>query len=389
MIPAVLPIYDRSDLVIARGEGCYLFDGAGKRYLDFASGIAVNSMGHCHPHLVQALKHQAETLWHCSNMYRMPEQERFAQRLVDASFADTIFFCSTGSEAVETGIKMIRKFHEESGRFRIITMEGGFHGRSLACISAGKQPHAINGFAPLVDGFDQVPFNDIAALQDALTPQTGGILLEPIQGDGGIRPCSKEYLQAVRAFADKHELLLMFDEVQSGMGRTGYLFAHEYYGVTPDILSSAKGIGSGFPLAACLTTERVGKAMTLRSHGSTYGSNPLAMAVGNAVLDLMFAPGFLQQVRKVSELLQSRLQQIQVQYPALIMQSRGVGLLLGLELAKTLPAGDFVKKLRSAGLMTAPAAGNVVRLLPPLIISESHIDEAMDILARICKEYAK
>ncbi len=380
MFPAVMLVYRRSDVVMARGEGCYLFDVAGKRYLDFATGIAVNALGHGHPHLVEALKTQAELLWHCSNLYRIPEQERLATRLVEATFADSVFFCSTGTEAVEAGMKIMRRSSEP--RYRIITFEGGFHGRSFAGISAGGNAHARAGYAPLLPGFDCVAFGDLGAVAAAIGPETAGILIEVIQGEGGIRVASPEFLQGLRALADAHGILLMCDEVQCGMGRSGSLFAYEQAGITPDIISIAKGVGGGFPLAACLATEAVASCMTPGSHGSTYGSNPLAMAVGNAVLDIMLTPDFLPYVRKASTWLREALADIASTYPQHIVEVRGVGLMLGLQMH-----GDhytIAAQLRENGLLTAPAvADRVIRILPPLIITQAHVQEAHTILHRI------
>lgn len=385
---SVLPVYRRSNITITRGEGVYLFAPDGKRYLDFATGIAVNALGHAHPYLVAALKTQADQLWHCSNMYRMEGLERLAERFTAATFADKIFFCNTGSEAVECGIKLIRKYHDAAGnpdRYRIITMEGGFHGRTLACISAGGNDIARKGYAPLLDGFDCVAFNNLAAVEKAITSQTAGILIEPIQGEGGVCVATAEFLQGVRALADKHGLLLFLDEVQCGMGRTGSLFAHEQAAITPDIVSVAKGIGGGFPLGACLMTEQVAQVMTPGSHGSTYGSNPLAMAVGNAVLDVMLADGFLDNVVVQGDHLEEELKRLVKEFPHLLAEVRGRGLMLGL---KTVVSHmEMVEKLRVAGLLTAPATDNVIRILPPLIINETHVKEALQILRSVCKEW--
>ncbi len=313
-----LPIYRRFDIAIARGEGAYLFTDTGKRILDFATGIAVNAFGHNHPHLVEALKKQAETLWHCSNQYRIPELERFSQRLVDASFADSVFFCSSGTEAVEAGLKFMRRYHFAHGqgyRHRVVSFEGGFHGRTYGGISAGGNASAREGFGQLLPGFDRVPFNDIAALEKAIGINTAGIILEPIQGEGGVRAFDIAFLQKARALCDAHGVLMMCDEVQCGYGRPGSLFAFERAGIRPDIVTSAKAIGGGFPLGATLVTQNVAEALTPGCHGSTYGSNPLAMAVGNAVLDLMLAEGFLADVTRKGEVLLTKLQALAAQYP--------------------------------------------------------------------------
>lgn len=385
---SVLPVYRRSNITIIRGEGVYLFSQDGKRYLDFASGIAVNALGHCHPHVTGALKTQADVLWHCSNMYQMPGLSRLADRLVAASFADKVFFCNSGGEAVECGLKMIRKYHDMQGapeRFRVITMEGGFHGRTLACISAGGNEVARKGYEPLMDGFDRVEFNNLKAVEAAITPQTAGILVEPIQGEGGVRVATHEFLQGLRHICDKHGLLLMVDEVQCGMGRTGALFAHEQSGVKPDIVSSAKGIGNGFPLAACLATEAVARCMTPGSHGSTYGSNPLAMAVGNAVLDVMLADGFLEHVQHMGSLLKTGLQELVGRFPKLLAEVRGGGLMLGLK--THVSHLKFTQALREHKLLTAPAEDGVIRIIPPLIIQADHIEQALAIVEGVCEEW--
>lgn len=379
-----LPIYRRFDISIARGDGSYLVTDAGKRILDFATGIAVNAFGHNHPHLVEALKKQAETLWHCSNQYRIPELERFAQRLVDASFADSIFFCSSGTEAVEAGLKFMRRYHFAHGqsyRHRVISFEGGFHGRTYGGISAGGNASAREGFGQLLPGFDRVPFNDIGALEKAISINTAGIILEPIQGEGGVRAFDIEFLKQARALCDAHGLIMMCDEVQCGYGRPGSLFAFERAGIRPDIVTSAKAIGGGFPLAATLVTNNVAEALTPGCHGSTYGSNPLAMAVGNAVLDLMLADGFLASVKTKGAALLTKLQALAGEFPQHIKTVRGVGLMIGLE--PTGNARELSEKLLFAGLATAPSVSNVVRILPPLNVSESEIDEALGVLRTV------
>ncbi len=386
-MPAVLPVYRRSSITIERGEGVYLFSPEDDCYLDFAAGIAVNALGHCHPHVVAALKKQADILWHCSNMYQMPQLDEFARRLTSACFADKVFFCNSGGEAVECGLKILRKYHDFSGnpqRYRVITMEGGFHGRSFACISAGGNEVARAGYGPLLDGFDRVEFNNLAAVEAAITDETAAILVEPVQGEGGIREATTEFLQGLRKLADKNGILLYIDEVQCGMGRTGSLFAHEQAGIKPDIVSVAKGIGNGFPLGACLVTEKVAACMSTGTHGSTYGSNPLAMVVGSAVLDIMLAPGFLQDVGKVGSLLKSELTALAEEFPGIFSEVRGRGLILGLKM-KT-PHIKFVEKLRDNGLLTSPAEDNVVRITPPLIINSAHVHEAVAIIRKTCKE---
>lgn len=386
---AVLPVYRRSSITISRGEGPYLFSSDGARYLDFASGIAVNALGHSHPKIVAALKAQADMLWHCSNMYKTEGLFRMADRLVANSFADKVFFGSSGSEAVECGLKICRKYHDATGnpdRYRVITMTGGFHGRSLTCISAGGNAIARDGYGPLVDGFDRVEFNDLAAVEAAITKETAAILIEPIQGEGGIRAATPQFMRGLRTLADKHGILLFLDEVQCGMGRMGTLFAYEQYGITPDIVSVAKGIGNGFPLSACLMTDKVGVCMTPGSHGSTYGANPLAMAVGNSVLDVMLEPGFFEHVKHIGQQMKHKLQMLAQHYPNLIAEVRGEGLILGLKMQA--PAYEMVEKLRANLLLTAPCEDNVIRLLPPLIIDTVQVEEALAIITKTCETWA-
>ena len=385
---AVLPVYRRSPIMIARGEGVYLYAPDGTRYLDFAAGIAVNSLGHCHPHLTKALKQQVDTLWHCSNMYQFEGLNTLARRLTEVGFAEKVFFCSSGGEAVECGLKMLRKYHDMAGspdRYRVITMEGGFHGRSFACISAGGNAIARDGYGPLLDGFERVEFNNLEAVKAAITNKTAAILVEPIQGEGGIHEATPEFLQGLRALCDQHGLLLFMDEVQCGMGRTASLFAHERAGVKPDIVSVAKGIGGGFPLAACLTTDKVAACMSPGTHGSTYGANPLAMAVGNAVLDVMLSPGFFEHVDAMGRLLKTGLGEIVNQFPHLFAEVRGRGLMLGVQCKVS--ASHYVEKLRSHGLFTSPAEGNTIRITPPLIIEKEHITEALAIVQRVAGEW--
>jgi len=382
-----LPIYRRSSVRIARGEGAYLITDKGQRILDFAAGIAVNAFGHGHPHLVAALKTQADILWHCSNMYITGGIETFAQRLVDNTFADSVFFGSSGAEAVEAGIKFMRRYHYETGapyRQRIITFEGGFHGRTYGGISAGGNASARAGFGPLLLGFDRVPFADMAAVKRVLGKNTAGILLEPVQGEGGVHAFPHNFLREIRALCDAEGILLMCDEVQCGYGRPGTLFAFEQAGITPDIVSSAKGIGAGFPLGATLVTKRIAEVLPAGSHGSTYGSNPLAMAVGNAVLDLMLEPKTLPNVKHMGEALVAGLNALQTKYPQHIAEIRGVGLMVGL-----LPRGDgraLAGTLLEAGLATAPSVSNVIRLVPPLNITQLHVEEALETLNAVLKK---
>ena len=382
---ALLPTYARADLIFESGQGAYLTTVSGERYLDFASGVAVTALGHAHPYLVKALGEQAEKVWHTSNLFRIAGQERLAERLSAETFADRVFFTNSGAEALECAIKAVRKyfsFNDKPERYRLITFEGAFHGRTLATIAAGGQEKHLQGFGPVVDGFDQMPLGDIDAVEAAIGEHTAGILIEPIQGEGGIRGCDWAFLRKLRALADDHELLLVFDEVQTGIGRTGKLFAYQWSGIEPDIMSLAKGIGSGFPLGACLLTEQASEGMTAGSHGSTFGGNPLAMAVGNAVLDIVLEPGFLDNVRETSLLLRQRLARIVDENPDVIEEVRGEGLLIGLKCH--VPQQQVVSALVDEHLLTVAAGENVVRLLPPLIIGEAEIDEALKCVSRAC-----
>ncbi|TCR68828.1 aspartate aminotransferase family protein [Bosea sp. BK604] len=374
----LLPTYARAPIALERGEGAWAITSDGQRFLDFGAGIAVNSLGHAHPHLVQALTEQASRIWHTSNLYSMPDGEKLARRLCEATFAERVFFTNSGAEANECAIKMARKYHAAKGnpeRFHIITFEGAFHGRTLATIAAGGQQKYIDGFGPKVSGFDQVPFDDEKALKAAITDETAALLIEPIQGEGGLRTVPTRFLKLLRELCDEHGLLLIFDEIQTGVGRSGKFFSYELAGVTPDIMSVAKGIGGGFPMGACLATEEAASGMTLGTHGTTFGGNPLAMAVGNAVLDVILAPGFLEQVRQISLRLRQSLAQLKDHHPDVIEEIRGEGLMLGLKL-KT-PNTDFVAEARNAGLLVVAAGDNVVRLLPPLIIGETEVAEAV------------
>ncbi|MFG1464964.1 aspartate aminotransferase family protein [Xanthobacter sp. DSM 24535] len=385
MITPVLPTYARIDLVFERGEGCWLVTTDGRRFLDFTAGIAVNVLGHAHPYLAAALSKQAGKLWHTSNLFRIVDGERLAERLKAATFADTMFFTNSGAEALECAIKMARRYQYVTGaetKNRIITFEGAFHGRTLATIAAGGNPKYLEGFGPDMPGFDQVPFGDIAAVKAAIGPNTGAILVEPIQGEGGVRVPRADFLPQLRALCDAHGMLLVLDEVQSGVGRSGRLFAHESAGIVPDIMAVAKGIGGGFPMGACLATEAAAKGMTLGTHGSTYGGNPLAMAVGNAVLDIVLAEGFLDRVQAISTQLVHTLTEIMNRHPAVIAEVRGRGLLLGLRAQG--PAAELVLALREEGLLAPGAGDNVVRLLPPLILSEDEIAIAAEKIEAAC-----
>ena len=386
----LLPTYARVDLAFERGEGAWLYATDGERYLDFTSGVAVNALGHAHPHLVAAVVEQAGNLWHVSNLYRIPQSERLAQRLCAASFADLAFFCNSGAEAMECAIKMARKYHSASGspqRFRIITFDGAFHGRTLATLAAGGQKKHLDGFGPVVDGFDQVQFADLNATREAIGPHTAAILIEPIMGEGGVRVVPPEFLRALRRLCDENGLLLLFDEVQTGIGRTGELFAYQRCGVTPDIMALAKALGGGFPLGACLATAAAAQGMTAGSHGSTFGGNPLAMAAGNAVLDIVLADGFLERVRRNALVFKQKLAAIQDRYPSVIGEIRGEGLLVGLR--AIVPGNELVDELRVEKLITVAAGDNVVRLLPPLIVSEAEIAEAVRRIDKACERLAR
>jgi acetylornithine/N-succinyldiaminopimelate aminotransferase len=377
--------FARVDLAFERGEGVWLVTQDGERYLDFTSGVAVNALGHAHPHLVAAVTEQAQKLWHVSNLYEIPEAERVAQRLCAASFADVVFFCNSGAEAVEGAIKTARKYQavsEQPERYRIITFEGAFHGRTLATLAAGGQKKYLEGFGPVVEGFDQVPFADLTAVKKTIGAQTAAIMIEPLMGEGGVRSVEPSFLRALRELCDQNGLLLIFDEVQSGMGRTGELFAYQRIGVTPDIMALAKALGGGFPVGAVLATNEAAKGMTAGTHGSTFGGNPLAMSAANATLDIMLAPGFFDHVKKIGILFKQRLAEIKDRYPSLIAEVRGDGLLVGLR--AIVPAGELVNAIRAEKMLTVAAGDNVVRLLPPLIISEQEMAEGVARLDRAC-----
>ncbi len=382
---AVLPTYTRADIAFDRGEGATLYTLSGERYLDFGAGVAVTVLGHAHPHLVGALREQAGKLWHTSNLYNVPGQQRLAARLCAATFADKVFFCNSGAEALEGAIKTSRKFHSHNGhpeRYRIITFEGCFHGRTLATIAAGNQEKHLAGFGPKVDGFDQVPLGDLDATRAAIGPETGAILIEPVQGEGGVRHAGWAFLRALRELADEHGLLLILDEVQTGIGRTGKFFAYEWAGIEPDIMAIAKGLGGGFPLGAFLATEEAAAGMTAGTHGSTFGGNPLAMAVGNAVLDVVLDEDFLAGVRHKTLLLKQRLAEITDRHGSVIEEVRGEGLLVGLKCK--IPGGKLIEALLAENMLSIGAGDNVVRLLPPLIVSEAEIAEACEKISAAC-----
>ena len=386
----LLPVYARVDLAFERGEGAWLIATNGERYLDFTSGVAVNALGHAHPHLVEAITEQAKKVWHVSNLYRIPEAERLADRLCAASFADVVFFGNSGAEAMECAIKMARKYQAVSGkpeRYRIITFEGAFHGRTLATLAAGGQKKYLDGFGPVVEGFDQVPFADLETTKRAIGQETAAILIEPIMGEGGVRVVPPEFLRALRRLCDDHGLLLVFDEVQTGVGRTGQLFAYQQSGVSPDIMALAKALGGGFPLGACLATAEAAKGMVAGTHGSTFGGNPLAMAAAGALLDVVLADGFLERVRRTSLILKQKLAEIRDRYPAVIAEVRGEGLLVGLR--AVVPSAELVDELRAEKMITVAAGDNVVRLLPPLIVSEDEVAEAVRRIERACGRISK
>ncbi len=374
-----------------RGEGCYLIGENGERYLDFAAGIAVNALGHGHPTFTKAVQDQVATLMHVSNLYGSPQGEALAQRIVDMSFADTVFFTNSGVEAIECAIKTARRYHDVNGnpeRYKLITFKNAFHGRSLGAISATDQPKMRDGFEPLLPGFTYVKFNDLEGALAAIDDETAGFLVETVQGEGGMTAGTQEFIQGLRKACDAHGLLLILDEIQCGYGRTGKMWAYEHYGIEPDIMTVAKGIGNGFPLGACLATEEAAKGMTAGTHGSTYGGNPLAMAAGMAVLDVMQAPGFMEHVNKMGDRLRASFEQLIPNYDHLFEEIRGKGLMLGIKLKEPAMSRDFVAHLRdNHGLLTVAAGENVFRVLPPLVIEESHIAEAIEKLSAGAASY--
>lgn len=389
-MPAIFPTYARFDAYFERGEGCNLYNDKGERYLDFVAGIAVCAFGHAHPQLVKALHEQAQKLWIMSNYYKSHGMERLAQRLVDNSFADTVFFQNSGVEAWELGVKVIRKYFSaisQPQRYRIITMQGCFHGRTLAAIAASKAEKMVKGFGPMTDGFDQVAWNNLNELRAAITPQTAAIHLEPVQGEGGLRVGTTEYLSEIRKICDEFGLLLYFDEIQCGMGRTGKLFAHEWSGVTPDVMCIAKAMGNGFPISACLATAKAAQGMDLGTHGTTYGGNPLATAVGNAVLDLLLAPGFFAEVERKGKYMAKKLQEVVQKNPKVFAEQRGTGLMQGVKCITS--NMDMAHDLFDAKLLVAYAGDNVIRMLPALIVTEAQIDEAASILDQVAKKAVK
>jgi acetylornithine/N-succinyldiaminopimelate aminotransferase len=388
VITPVMPTYGRWDLAVEKGEGCYLTTTDGRKFLDFTSGIAVTSLGHCHPYLIEAITKQANTLWHSSNLFRIPTQERLAQRLVENSFADTVFFNNSGAEAVELSIKVARKYQSETGhpeRYRVIACNSSFHGRSFATLAAaGAEPY-LRGFGPVMDGFDHVAFNNLNEMRAAITDHTAAILVEPVQGEGGVRAPSADYLLGLREICDEFGLMLVYDEVQCGMGRTGKLFAHQWVGVPPDIMAVAKALGNGMPIGACLATEKAAVGMVPGTHGSTFGGNPLATAAGNAVLDVMLEPGFFDRVNDTAKYLWGKLEMLVATYPKVFDSVRGSGMLLGVKCVVT--AGDVVVKARAKGLLVLTAGDNVLRILPPLVVGEAEVDEAVGILGKVASEW--
>jgi acetylornithine/N-succinyldiaminopimelate aminotransferase len=385
---AIVPTYARADVAFERGEGAWLISTTGERYLDFGGGIAVASLGYSHPHLVEALTTQGAKLWHTSNLFQIPGGERLAQRLVDATFADLVFFTNSGAEANEAAIKMARKRQTAAGRperYRILTFEGAFHGRTLATIAAGGQAKYIEGFGPKVDGFDQILLTDLNAVEAAIGPGTGAIMIEPIQGEGGVRVVPPSFLRGLREICDEHELLLIFDEIQTGVGRTGRLFAYEHAGIAPDIMTIAKGIGGGFPMGACLATADAASGMTTGVHGTTFGGNPLAMAIGNAVLDVVLEPGFVEHIAHLGLLLRQRLAELKDRHGGVIEEVRGEGLMVGLKVK--VPVAEFAAAARAEKLLSIPAGDNVVRLLPPLILSEEELAEGVRRLEAACGRF--
>jgi acetylornithine/N-succinyldiaminopimelate aminotransferase len=388
VIPAVMPTYARWDVAVDRGEGLYLYATDGRKFLDFTSGIGVTGLGHCHPHIVGAITEQAKRLWHTSNLFQIPGQERLAQRLVENTFADTVFFGNSGAEACELAIKIARKYQDATGhpeRYRIVACDGSFHGRTLATLAAAGNEAYLKGFGPPMDGFDHVAFGNLNEMRAAIGKETAAIMVEPIQGEGGVRAAPVGYLKGLREIAEEFGLLLVYDEVQCGMGLTGKLFAHEWEEVPPDVMAIAKALGNGFPVGACLASERAAVGMVAGTHGSTFGGNPLAMAAGNAVLDTMLVPGFFERVDAMARLLWEQLDALVRSYPKLFAELRGSGLLLGIRCV--VPATEIVAKLRQNGLLALTAGENVLRILPPLIVGERELDEALTVMRKVAAEW--
>ena len=387
-ITPLMPVYPRSPVRPVRGEGVYLYGENGEKYLDFASGIAVNLLGHGHPHLTRAIQEQAATLIHVSNLYGSPQGEALAKRLVELTFADTVFFTNSGAEAVECAIKTARRYHYAKGnahRNKLLTFRNAFHGRTIGTISATDQAKLREGFEPLLPGFEVLEFDDLEAAERALSDEVAGFLVEPVQGEGGVRPASAGFMQGLRRLCDENDLMLVLDEVQCGVARTGRLYAYEHYGIEPDILATAKGIGGGFPLGACLATEKAASGMTVGTHGSTYGGNPLAMAAGQAVLDVVADEEFLAHVARIGERLRGALEQMIPNHDHLFESVRGLGLMLGVKMKTDSRA--FVGYLREHGLLTVAAGDNVMRVLPPLVIEDRHVTEFVERLSEAARQY--
>jgi acetylornithine/N-succinyldiaminopimelate aminotransferase len=389
VIPSVLPSYARAPISFERGEGPYLYAADGRKYLDFTSGVAVVALGHANPRLIKALTDQAQRLWHCSNLFEVEGQKRVAQKLIDHSFADTVFFCNSGAEAVEAAIKIARKYQATNGhpeRVRLIACNGSFHGRTLATLAAAGNEKYLAGFGPPAEGFDHVAFGNLNEMRAAVTAETAGILVEPVQGEGGLSTPPEGYLRGLRQVCDEFGLVLVYDEVQSGMGRTGKLFAHQWErGAEPDVLATAKALGGGFPVGACLATEKAASGMTAGTHGSTFGGNPLAMAVAEEVITIMTEPGFFDHVNKMGRALRAKLDKLVAAHPAIFAETRGAGLLIGVKCV--VPNTDMVAKLREAGLLAVGAGENVVRLMPPLTVTEAQLDEGVAIIDRVARDW--
>jgi len=387
--PKLLPVHKRFDLNFVSGQGVYMLDSKNNKYLDFSSGIAVNSLGHCHPKMVEAITSQSRKLWHVSNIFSTDELNNYAEKLITSTkIFDHAFFCNSGAEAVECAIKMIRRYFYviNQKKYRIITFKGAFHGRTIATISASAKKKYLEGFEPALQGFDNVEFGDIEAVRNAITSETAGILIEPIQGEEGIRVSDKIFIKQLRKICDDHDMLLAFDEVQCGMGRTGHLFAYDFYDTKPDIISTAKGIGGGFPLGACLATKKSAQGMTYGVHGTTYGGNPLAMSVANAVLDVILSEGFLENVKINGNFFKNELINIKNKFGNIISEVRGVGFMLGIKINESMEHAVIVKKFIDNKLLTVPASNNVIRILPPLISSKENILEALDIIQQSLHE---
>ncbi len=390
MMPALLPTYARAPIAFSYGEGCWLVDTQGQRYLDFAAGIAVNVLGHAHPALVKALTEQAQRLWHVSNLYEIPAQRELAERLVQLTFADTVFFTNSGTECCELAVKMVRRHWFERGeteRQEILAFDGAFHGRSAAAIAAAGSAKLTHGYAPLLPGFRQLPFADHDAVREAIGPQTAAVLVEPVQGEGGIRVLPQECLRGLRELCDQHGALLVLDEVQCGTGRTGSLFAHQRAQIAPDIMMVATGIGGGCPLGALLANEHAASCMAVGAHGSTYGGNPLGCAVGKAVLDIVSAPAFMTRVQEAGTFARAQLEGLVHSYPDVFTQVRGIGLMLGLRCAEGVNNGELVAAAARAGVLTVPAGDNVIRIVPPLTISDAELSEGVERLGRVAQEW--